>query len=139
MMDVESEILTETQRTDVAVEAATAAISESVAASQTAEEAQMIAAQAATEAQTAKETAEKLTSLNEFALKDVKDILQMQHQKMETLAGMLKESQAQQAATNQELKDTLDLLQTALGDVDEQTRKLVLATAALVKLANAKA
>ena len=135
---MEQEPLTESQRTDIAVEAATTAISESVAASQTAEEAQAIAAQAALEAQAAKETAEKLTSLNEFELKDVKEILQMQHQKVETLAGLLKEAQAQQAATNQELKDTLELLQTALGDVDEQIRKLVLATAALVKLASVK-
>jgi len=127
------------QATETAVEAATVAIAESVAATETAQEAQAIAEQAAMEAQQAVEKTEKLTSWNEYALRDVKEILMMQHQKMETLAGILKETQIAQAAINQELKDTLELLQSALGDVDEQVRKMVLATAALVKLASVKA
>jgi len=139
MMEVNANPQVSPQANETAVEAATVAIAESVAATETAQEAQAIAEQAATEAQAAKETAEKLTSWNEYALRDVKEILMMQHQKMETLAGVLKETQIQQAAINQELRDTMDLLQQALGDVDEQVRKMVLATAALVKLADTTA
>jgi len=139
MMEVNAAPQANQQATETAVEAATVAIAESVAATETAQEAQAIAEQAAMEAQAAKESAEKLTSWNEFALKDVKEILMIQHQKMEALAGILKETQAAQAAINLELKDTLELLQSALGSVDEQVRKMVLATAALVKLASDKA
>lgn len=81
---------------------------------------------------------EPKTSFNESALKEVKEILALQKDKldlmMEKIEGIQTQYQAEVLPVVQEMRQTMELFQGLIGDVDSQIQKLAVVTQSLAIL-----